>query len=320
MVSGHLNLPGDELPIGGVQRHVSCLTDEMIKRRYVVQWCYPSQAKWHIEKMRSNIVISNDFCSFVEKCSVPQILVFHGYEGDIPPKKDIIKKRLQCEKESNASICVGNYLVKWYGHKPDKVIWGGVNQTPYLPPPRAKRILYLGRLDADQSPEIVFEALGQTKNKYTIEVCAKGRQENEIKKIVKKYDLLANFNGFVDNVDVHIKKSDIVICSGYLTILESYINRRPVISPYGNELKKDYLNLVWAENIDPKVKSNPPCKPFCLSSVENMAKYIDSVYKYIDSKEAEMVIENNYKFALQNTWSKVADIYEELIKKCLSKN
>ncbi|OQA18880.1 MAG: Glycosyl transferases group 1 [bacterium ADurb.Bin363] len=303
MIAGHFNTPTDSVPIGGVQKHITKTTEEFQSRGHEVIWRYPYEAKKEFSGFKPEIVIAHDFFCFIENCPVPQITVFHGYEGNIPPLDYIIKRRLEVEKKSSATICVGEYLKKWYGHNPDKIIWGGVDKISAVDPPRNKQILYLGRLDPDQAPEIAFEAFGETKEKYHIEVCASGKLESKIKKIARKLKLDVNFNGFVTNPDEYIKKADIVICSGYLTILESYINKRPVISPYGNTLKKDYLWLM-------------PAPPFYCNNVEVIANLIDF---WIDHKTIHNPHEFQYNFALQNIWDKVADVYEELLEKCLKK-
>lgn len=299
MISSHFNLPGDTIPIGGVQRHISYITKELVLRGYEVEWCYKPNFK-NIRKI-PDIIIAHDFVSFIPDINIPQITVFHGYEGNIPPLPQIIEVRKDIEKKSFSSICVGEYLKKWYGHNPNKIIWGGVEETNYVEKPNKRKILYLGRLDPDQAPLIVFEALGKTKERYIINICGTGRLEKEIKQICDTYKLEATFNGFVSNPDFFIKNSDVIICSGYLTILESYINKRIVISPYGNELKKDYLELM-------------PSPPILGSTAEEIAYKLDENY----ISESQDIL-RNYTFAKNNTWNKVVDCYENLFENIINK-
>ncbi|HNR64807.1 MAG TPA: glycosyltransferase, partial [Atribacterota bacterium] len=298
IVSHHFDLPVDKIPTGGVQRHIQAITKEFVKRGYEVEWCYLPEAKRELSNFNPDIVIANDFSSFVNDCPVPQIVIFHGYEGNIPPLQQIIKRRKEVESKCNASICVGEYLKKWYNQNPDKTIWGGVEEVSIVNPPRRNNILYLGRLDPDQSAEKIFNYLGEAHKKegikFHLSVCGSGKLEKKIKEIAKKYKLNATFYGFVKNPDEYIKKADIVICSGYLSILESFINKRPVLTFYENELKKDYLSLMPVNFLPNNV----------------------SLSKVFNSISPEH-IEANYQFALKNTWSKVADDYEELFKKCL---
>jgi spore maturation protein CgeB len=297
IVSHHFNLPHDTIPTGGVQRHIQLVTEEFIRRGYEIEWCYQSEANLKILQFNPNIIISNDFSSFISNCPIPQIMVFHGYEGNVPPLAQTIKKRKEIEGKCQSSICVGEYIKKWYNQNPDKVIWGGVEEVPIILPPGKNEILYLGRLDPDQSAEKVFCYLGEAKKNegidFHISVCGNGRLENKIKEISKRYNLDVTFYGFVENPDYYIKKADLIICSGYLSILESFINKRPVLTFYENELKKDYLLLM-------------PCQLL-------FEKPLKEIFNSITPE----LIEKNYQFATQNSWSKVVDVYEELFEKCL---
>ncbi len=60
-------------------------------------------------------------------------ITFHGWEGDIPPKKSSIRKRKICEKLADANICVGHFIQKWYGTKADIVTYGGVHKADAIP-------------------------------------------------------------------------------------------------------------------------------------------------------------------------------------------
>lgn len=58
----------------------------------------------------------------------PVYTTFHGYETNFPPSKKAIFIRKVSEQLSNGTICVGGYIKKWYGAKPDYVVYGGVNE------------------------------------------------------------------------------------------------------------------------------------------------------------------------------------------------
>lgn len=57
----------------------------------------------------------------------PVFTTFHGYETKFPPSKKAIFIRKISEKLSWGNICVGDYIKKWYGTKPDYVTYGGVS-------------------------------------------------------------------------------------------------------------------------------------------------------------------------------------------------
>lgn len=302
MVAGHFNLKGDKIPTGGVQRHISYVTEELKKRNHKIEWCHNKNAHKTIRNFNPHIIIAHDFFSYIKGINIPQITIFHGYEGNVPPLKNIINTRLEIESLSNATICVGDYLKIWYHHNPDKVIYGGISLVKNIPLPKRNKILYLGRLDPDQAPDLAFEAFIQNpkRREYSIDVCGSGSKIEDFIKKSKKNKLDIKFHGFIENPDEFIKNADIVICSGYLTILESYINKRPVISPYLNKLKKDYLKYI-------------PCPPYMFNNPIQMYNKINDLMLNPDMS----IINKNYKYAKENTWEKVCDIYEELIEKCI---
>lgn len=57
----------------------------------------------------------------------PVFTTFHGYETKYPPSKKAILVRKISELLSYGNICVGDYIRKWYGTKPDYVTYGGVD-------------------------------------------------------------------------------------------------------------------------------------------------------------------------------------------------
>ena len=51
-------------------------------------------------------------------------MTFHGWEGIYPiPWKNKLQHKI-AEKLSRGNICVGGYLTKWYGTKPDFITYG----------------------------------------------------------------------------------------------------------------------------------------------------------------------------------------------------
>ncbi|MEQ8223806.1 MAG: glycosyltransferase family 4 protein [Candidatus Eremiobacterota bacterium] len=300
MVSAHFNLPDDPVPLGGVQKHISEITTEFSSRGCKVQWCYPFESRGAISRFNPDLIIAHDFVSFVPDIPIPQITVFHGWEGRVPPDEAVIKRRLEVEKLSSATICVGDFLRYWYKQSPSLVIYGGVKPVEYAHPPGEKRLLYIGRLAPDCSPHIFLQALKKARNVFTLDVCGDGPLRKDLERMASGLGITATFHGFVNNVDDYIKKSDIVLTSGYLSILESYINKRPVISVYDNSLKEDYLKLM-------------PCSPFVCGTSFEVSEKLDFIWE----KGIGELTDINYQFALGNSWSRVVDKYEELIRKIM---
>jgi len=120
----------------------------------------------------------------------------------------------------------------------------------------------------------------------------------ELERAANELGISVKFHGFVNNVDDYIKKSDIVLTSGYLSILESYINKRPVVSVYDNSLKEDYLKLM-------------PCSPFVCGTSFEVSEKLDFIWEHGIGE----LLDINYQFAMGNNWGRVIDKYEELIRK-----
>src|SRR3989344_9154038 len=93
------------------------------------------------------------------------LTTFHGYEGNkIPGFKSKLIHKI-AEKLSKGNICVGDFLKKWYGTKPDYVTYGAVEipnhksqitnkykiqNTRLDSAKRAKfKILFIGRLEEE---------------------------------------------------------------------------------------------------------------------------------------------------------------------------
>ena len=55
----------------------------------------------------------------------PFYITFHGYEGYPPTKKQILIRKIN-EFLAWKNICIGAYLAKWYGTKPDYISYGAV--------------------------------------------------------------------------------------------------------------------------------------------------------------------------------------------------
>lgn len=300
MISVHFTLPGDTIPLGGVQKHISKITEEFIKRNHQVEWAYSGEAKKKFFFFKPDIVIAHDFCSFYENCPVPQITVFHGWEGQVPPNPSVIQRRKEVELLSTKTICIGEYIRKWYGQNPDLVLYGGTEKAEIILPPRKYKACYIGRLEKDLSPDLFIEAVRLADNNYSLEILGDGTLRPELEKLADDLFLDVNFRGFVNNVDDYIKDSDIIFASGYLSILEAYANQRPVISVCDNLLKEDYLQLM-------------PLSPFVCKTSGQVARMMDYLYLRGSGENLKM----NYDFAIANTWDRVVDKYEKLIREVI---
>lgn len=238
-------------------------------------------------------------------------ITFHGYETVFPVSAKSIFIRKLSEKLTSGNICVGNYIKKWYGTKPDFVIYGGVNSrgpahsavfTPVseassslrssVPSARVTpRILFIGRIEKDTGVEIYSEVLKRLKN-YEFEVCGDGTLRSVFEKFGKVH-------GFVRNLNSYIRKADIIFASSYLSIMEGMVNRKPVFSVFNNRLKEDYLKMT-------------PFKNWII--IERSPKILTKKIRLImrNKKLREKNINLSYNWVKDQTWDKIVKEYLEL--------
>jgi glycosyltransferase involved in cell wall biosynthesis len=147
----------------------------------------------------------------------------------------------------------------------------------------SKKVLFIGRLENDLGLETYFKAIDYLK--FKVDFAGDG----SLRKKCQKYGKVL---GFMDIKKI-IKSYDVIFTSSYLSIMESLINKKPVIAVYENSLKEDYLKM----------------SPF--------SKYIQIINNSKDINLNIKYSEQGYKWAKEQTWGKVTDIYLKLWQKYL---
>lgn len=209
-------------------------------------------------------------------------VTFHGWEGRFPPTFRAKLMRKIAEKLSWGNICVGDYIGKWYGTKPDWVTYGGVDVNPTKENKRDLIITFVGRLDKDTGYPIYSEAAKILKKKYP--------------------QLSVNFLDKEKNIQPYLTESRFVFASGYLSMLEAMSGRRLVLAVYDNPLKKDYLKM----------------SPFSdlLVISESAPELAEKIEFYLaHPQEEKIMVEKAYNWASKQTWDKVVEIYIKLWSK-----
>ncbi|MEK7095294.1 MAG: glycosyltransferase family 4 protein [Patescibacteria group bacterium] len=157
-------------------------------------------------------------------------ITFHGWEGIYPiPLKNIILHKLN-EFLAAGNICVGDFIAKWYYTRPDTVTYGAVEVPVYRPKVISKSLLFIGRLAEDTGFRECLD-LG-----WPLVVVGDG----PLKYLLPKN---ANFLGFVPHPEKYIAAANHVYASGYLTILESFVQNKIVLASYSNPVRRDYLTM-----------------------------------------------------------------------------
>ncbi|MGE5041820.1 MAG: glycosyltransferase family 4 protein [Candidatus Levyibacteriota bacterium] len=229
---------------------------------------------------------------------------FHGYETVFPPQKKAIQIRKWSEKLSYGNICVGNFISRWYGTKPDYVVYGGVKPESSMKYSvfRKKgsilntrhRILLIGRLEKDIGILLYRDALRILKEKgvkFKLTICGDGTLRQEL-------EPYGEVVGFQDKLQKYIDKADEVFASSYLTLFQVMQLGKPAFAVYTNPLKHDYL------------KDSPFGKYITISgSADELAK------KIMRNTPNQRLLQQGKNWANKQTWESVAKIYLELWNK-----
>lgn len=227
---------------------------------------------------------------------------FHGHETKFPPSKKAVVIRKISEKFSYGNICVGDYIKKWYKTNPNDVVYGGVRHTNpdknvLLENKKHLEIVYIGRLQKDMGIDTYSEGLRLLKDK-NINFSFNAYGEGDMRTEVEKYGTI---NSFKENINDVIKKSDIILCSSYLTMLQALEAGKIVIAVYENELKEAYL------------KDSPFSKfIYICKNAKEVANVISSIA--VEPWKSKSMLNNGHKWAKEQTWEKIASTYIKLWK------
>lgn len=223
---------------------------------------------------------------------------FHGYEGYPIKKKSILVRKIS-EKLSNGNICVGDFIKKWYGTKPNYIIYGGVN----LPDEKLQKkikvkkhsAIFIGRLDEQTGILEYSKAVEIVRKKipdFEFLVIGEGDCKSKISRVARVLSPR-------ENALEYLPKYNFAFAPGYLSILEAMAAKKLVFSVYTDPIRKDYLQM----------------SPFSkYISISNSIK--DLVYEinyYIDNGNVgKKMIEKAYFWIEGNTMNDVVNVYLRL--------
>ncbi len=290
MVSAHFDQYGDTIRVGGVQHHITRVTDELRRRGHEVFWVYYNK---RYDPAAYSAVIMHDFCSF-KLIPTPHVVVFHGWEGQCPPSPSIVRTRQEIAQQAHATIAVGAFISKWYGHEVDRVIWGAVDEPAANEPKRAltEDAVYVGRLEPDTGCiETISAAMREG---IHVHVYGDGSLRVPVEELRPKFpDGQVTLYGVVSGAARKFSDHYYALPSGYLTLLEAYIRYRPAFVTATDDLKVDYFGMM-------------PYPPAVLNG-KRMRSDLGDEGVQVPS------LTDRYHWARRQTWSSVVDIYLELL-------
>jgi len=223
---------------------------------------------------------------------------FHGYEGYPLKVKDILIHKIS-EKLSNGNICIGSFIKKWYGTKPNYVSYGGVeipnSKLQVSSETKRNSAVFIGRLDEQTGILTYVKAVKAIRKKipnFDFLIIGGGYLKSKIGRGMKISDPLTDASDYFLNYNF-------AFVSGYLSMMEAMAARRLVFAVYEDPLKEDYLKMA----------------PFSKYIVifNSSSELVFKISYYLDnSKKKEELIEKAYRWVKKRTWKEMISIYLKL--------
>lgn len=240
-----------------------------------------------------------------------QFITFHGWEGVFPPLKKVRLVRKLIWRLTSGSIQIGAFITKWYGTISDVCSVGavelnqfGVKQCRSESGDGKITSYFVGRLASDTGVLELLDAWICANRKLpnihtNLVLYGDGPLRGELNAIVRQSPVLMSkilFKGAVKNPFNDIPHYSLVLCSGYLSILEAFANKCSVISFYDHQLKRDYLEsfAIEYEMLDA-----------CGSKMQ--LYNVLCGYRFDEER-----INRNYLYAVEQSWSRMSNLYISL--------
>jgi len=328
--------------IGGVEKHVMLLSEELIKygheisiitlkyeqnlpefeirnqikiyritRNQSFNWF--SILKYKFLLKNADIIHLHDFSTFIYwylpfRFIYPfkkVYITFHGYEGIIPIPKTILLMRFISEYLTNGNICVGEFITKWYKTNADIILYGGVDEelTNIVKNNKRPSAVFIGRLEKDTGIITYINAMKILKQNYGINIEVDVCGDGSLKDYIQKYVIENHLN-----INLH----------GFVEDPGSYIikNDFAFVSGYLSILEAMINKKLVFSIYENDLKKDylilfPSANNINISSSPN--ELADQIaYYYKNMEKAKSKIKNAYSFAKYQTWEKVANSYMEL--------
>lgn len=220
-------------------------------------------------------------------------ITFHGYEG-YPVKWKWILHRKIAQILTRGSICVGDFMKKWYLTKPTFVIYGGVSSKKQKTASKDKSAVFFGRLDEQTGIMEYLKAYNAIKKQYPtfkLTIVGDGKLASKIPRDVKHVSFKRNIDGF-------IASNRFIFVSRYLSMLEALVQHKEIIAVYDTPIKRDYLLM-------------SPFKDY-VYTVSSEKEVANTVIELIRKGKEIKKLDQGKKWAEQQTWDKVVKTYLEL--------
>ncbi len=325
--------------VGGVERHIAAVSEELAKKGYEVAIITGSDKKpaawnfgtvtclppfrgpfrvfqlwgWFWQNRRlwqeADIVHGHDFPTYYWTAFLrlliprPFYLTFHGWEGKVPPGWEIVALRRWAEWGSKGTIAAGHFIAKWYGQHPNLYTYGGVSAKKAARHRKdPTRAVFVGQLREDTGIREYLHAFAQLSQKKLLtafDIFGEGPLRAELEAWAREHHLAAAFHGASRNPLSSFAPARFAFVSGYLGMLEALATGSIVIATYANPLKEDYLKL-------------SPFHAF-IKEAATPDQITDAIIAIQEHPVMARELSNAArKFATKQTWQRVAETYEQL--------
>lgn len=328
--------------IGGVEKHVKRLSEELIKKGYEIivvtikhynslpdfeelnkikVYRFPrmklSKIWFWIYKNRylikdADIIHCHDFGAFIYwylpfrflYFLKPVFITFHGHEGIIPIPKKILFRRKVAEFLTKGNICIGDFIPKWYGTKANFISYGGVDILTTVNNTKSEGAVFIGRLEKDTGIMTYIDAIKILKKEYNISFEVDIYAGGSLREILEKI----------------IKENELSVkLHGFVENPMNYLikSKFAFVSGYLSILEAMINKKLVFSVYENELKKDyltliPNSKNMMVipSSPEKLAEKV--AYYYKAPEKAEEIIKNAYNFAKKQTWGNVANTYLRL--------
>ena len=234
---------------------------------------------------------------------------FHGWEGVFPPLPEVIRRRRKIAEMVMGSIAIGDFIKKWYGTVSNSVSYGGVDVNRFDLPEGDRndddilKMAYFGRFEPDTGVMEMVEAVKECSRipgfDIRLDLYGKGSLKNRLLFCIDKSSAAITIHSPLNNISAVLSKYNIVVASGYLTIVEALCARRIVIAHYNNDLREDYLRL------------HPAASTFFICDGIDDFKTAISICRE-DHENVVAKAKAGWDWARQQSWEAVACQYTQL--------
>lgn len=334
--------------IGGVEKHVKRLSEELIRDGNDVSILTMKHDKtlddsevlngiclhrfpkmkllkiWYwIYKHRrliknADLVHCHDFSSFIFwyfpfrflYILKPVFITFHGYEGIIPIPKIIYFERKITEFLTKGNICIGDYIPKWYGTKTNIISYGGVDE----PSSHNESVTH----EITNKNSAVF--IGRLENDTGIKAYIETIRILKRDYCIKIYMDVCGDGSLRDTIEKMIEEYEInVNLYGFVQNPTDYLikNNFAFVSGYLAILEaminKKLVFCIYENDLKKDYLKLIPNSENMMITGSSSEELAEQIAHYCNNPEKiKEKIENAYDFAKSQTWEKVANEYMKL--------